>query len=217
MLSKIPLGSDVLQLCGSHSTRWFVLSLVLLPLKKNLAIFYQTVTRPNIQSAKTPSCSVQMFLLNHVSPSGTRAVNFLDLVLVFVSVKFHLTRSKSVLICLGPISVLFHRNLLCPLPVWLLMSWPEELMIWVFSSEAFPTVNEAWELGIFCSPCGPHIKAGSSRPSWFEWKWPLFCSAPSRRSSLGGAVFQFHPPRLSPQPLQHVTRSCWWWSLASPC
>lgn len=81
-------------------------------------------------------------------------------VLVFISVKFHLTRFKSIQICLCPTSFFFccfffWRNLyvLCQFGCWG-MSWPQELTIWLVLWEAFPTVNEAWKLGVLCNPCG---------------------------------------------------------------
>ena len=74
MLSKIPLGSHVLQLCGSHAVQdhtGLVSGLVFLPFKNLLAVSYQTNRDSSrAQSAKTLNCSLQMLLLNHISPSG---------------------------------------------------------------------------------------------------------------------------------------------------
>lgn len=106
MLSKIPLGSHVLQLSGSHAVQnqtGLVLGLVWLSLKKKKSSggFIPNWLFLNIVSQNT-ELSLQMLLLNHIFPSGMRAVSFLDLsvslsLLKFISLDPSLSRSVWVL------------------------------------------------------------------------------------------------------------------------
>ena len=118
MLPEGPLSSQVVQPCGSHASQNHTdlgFGLHLLPLKKN--IFWQshpqqTVTPPRHTVRQTLNCSLQMLLLNPISPSAVSAVNFLDLSAgLGTDVRLHLTGFKPVQICLDPPSVLFRINL----------------------------------------------------------------------------------------------------------
>lgn len=96
------------------------------------------------------------------------------------------------------------------------MSWPEELTIWVFLLEAFPTVNEAWKLGIFGSPCGPNIRVVVISPMvvCIEITAVLKCFL---AVSPGRAVLT---PAEADGPFaassEHFLRSCLCWRLPSP-